>query len=311
MRKLVLITCGYLSFLPVLLCLVSLYPIKADNYPQPSYPWLIADFHERLQSYLQSQRALPQAVLVGPSYVSVLREFEPVYNIGLSGAGQCETLAIVRKYCREDDRILYAVTIWDFMRESSELLNQAVYDSWRRLFLLHEQISPSKGPPEEVWLDSYWRSIKVWTNEIDMVANAAASKGIDHDGHTLILLIKQLKHSMPRINRAFDSAWEPDLSRYHELHRQFPNMVFVMFPSMPFGPIEPARTELAHTINIALDAKAKLKKAFEESGLPYVDCSQPELLGDLFHSTPEGNDLLRERLTQIIAKRASDQLTSL
>ena len=199
MKKLFFIVCNYLILLPVLLGLVSLYSMEADNYRKYTHPWFIADFHERLQSYLQSSKTSPQAVMAGPGYAVALKEFGPIYNIALGGTGQSEIAAIIRKYCRKTDRILYAVTIWDFMADGSALHNQAVYDSWRRLFLLHEHISPSKEPPDEMWLDSYWHNIKVWVSEIEMLENAIASQGVEHDGEMIALLIRRLKHNGPAI----------------------------------------------------------------------------------------------------------------
>jgi len=297
MKKLVHIVCVYILSMLALFCLVHFYPVDADNYAKDSYPWVLADFHERLQFYLQSPKDRIQTVLVGPSYAVALGEFASVFNLGLVGSTQSEIAAIVSNYCRKTDRILYGVTIWDFMIDSSLVGREAMYDSYRRVFLLRERIGPIKSGP--IVLDVYWSRMEISDSEFAMVAEALASNGVAHDSATLTLLIKRIKHYGPKIHRNFGAKWEPDLSPYHALHKEFPNIIFIMFPSIPLAPIESADNMLAHTINTALAAKTKLKIATEQSGLPYVDCSQPELLDDLFHSNDQGKSILREKIAQI------------
>jgi len=296
-RKLVHIVCVYVLSMLALFCLVHFHPVDADNYAKDSYPWVLADFHERLQLYLQSPKDRVQTVLVGPSYAVALGEFASVFNLGFVGSTQSEIAAIVSNYCRKTDRVLYAVTIWDFMIDSSLVGREAMHDSYRRLFLLRERIRPEKSGP--MVLDVYWSKMEVSDSEFAMVAEALAENGVAHDPATLMLLIKRIKHYGPKIHRNFGAKWEPDLSPYHALHKEFPNIIFIMFPSIPLAPIESADSMLAHTINAALAAKTKLKMASEQSGLPYVDCSQPELLDDLFHSNDQGKSILRGKIAQI------------
>jgi len=311
MSKLAYIALGFLVGLPTLLWPVSFYRPTPDNYRRGSYPYYLADFDKRVEAYRRSSTHMSQSVLVGPSYAVSLGEFGSVYNLGSIGATQCEIAAIIKSHCRNSDHIFYALTVWNFMLDSTLVRRQSTSKAYRRLFLLKEQVTPSRIIPGRPWSALYFNSIKFSEEEFESVLEALRAAGKTNSLATTGVLIKRIKHYESMVKRAFHENWKPNLTPYHHLYKEFPNLVFVIFPSVPLAPISPADSDLALTINTLIDAKGALHSAVENSGLPYLDLSEPELLSDMFHSTPEGIEILRERLLQISEDSAAERTASL
>ena len=271
----------FLFIIPAALAAITI-GVSAEPIDLPPHTWerALANFDKRWREYQESPPA-PQAVLIGPSY-GVIGRVKGVRNLALGSMRPTELNELLRQ-CRPQDTILIAMTFVDAIPHPTQTRPRKDFHnpSLRRLSISRAALLPMRATPFE---------------------------RPDNDLSKVDLY--NLKRAFPpplRLNIVGDQlTWfSPtdldaiNMARYEKIHQQYPNVIFLLFPTYPFSTDTIDCDIVARAIRFC-DASDYFQSLFDD--IPHIDLSDTlgvEHFLDLFHYTNEGKEIIRERIHEI------------
>jgi hypothetical protein len=203
----------------------------------------LSDFNRRMMAYQVSGRA-PSTILLGASYAAQLSIDDPgIHNLGMVGSYPSEHAAILR-YVRQRDRVIYFVSVREITYRAETLRPELINPLLRPFHIakLYLWGEPSKAK----LLQSYVRNMAVL--KAAMIATTCKPS---------------------------------DLSRFHAMHQEHPNILFVLTPVRNDD-------DLSH-------AYTAFQQAMMRSGLPVLDLSRSVAdshFVDFLHLNNEGRQIV-------------------
>jgi hypothetical protein len=245
----------------------------------------LSAFDEELSAYRASNPAIPQTVIVGPSYAAGLGHIEYIYNLGLGTTSFEEHKEIINRYVRPHDFVLYLVTMREaFPREQivrSEIFSRPARLSallkmrMRRILNLAQYLEP-----EEVR--------NVTAVEALMVERATG----------LELVPPLLNHIVAGFYRWGSIEEEVSIQPLEQIYDDHPKVLFVLAPTIKISRVT-ADSEIGVMINRYIRNRQQFMELIAMSNLPVLDLSNAlpkEMFYDFVHTKPSGKEIIRRRL---------------
>lgn len=252
---------------------------SAEPIDLPPQTWerALANFDKRWRGYEESPPA-PQTVLIGPSY-GVIGRVKGIRNLAVGSMRPTELNELLRQ-CRPQDTILIAMTFVDAVPHSSQTRPRRDFHnpSLRRLSISRAALLPMRATPFER-PDN--KLSKAELRDLNRIFPPSLRLKIVGD---------QLTWFSPTDLSAFDMA------RYEKIHRRYPNVVFLLFPTYPFS-ADDTDCDIAASAIRFCDASKHFRSLFGD--IPHIDLSntlEAEHFRDLFHYTNEGKEIIRAQL---------------
>ncbi len=273
-------------------------PRQLSDTPRRTLQYDLGAFDLRLAHFQKIRESNP-IIVVGPSYAFSIGKSAEVANLGLTAAPISEVSAILEKYCRKTDRIVYAVTLRD-VRTRNKPPRPATRSQIARNIELSRTIFRARFGKE------LKREVPVPTSEEREVFRSAAG-----ETHASIRASVHLINHISTIRR----RGTIDVERFVLLQRKYPNMIVLLSPTIPLVR-QPETCRFAERINHVIDLEIALKGALREEGVQVIDFShafEASQFLDYYHLDPAARRVVRERLVDqyaLVISKKSDRSSS-
>lgn len=291
MRSLFEIVTGFtVAFLLLAVILSSSF---GEAEPVGYWQKTLTQFDRQVFSYNKSD--LPKkTVVIGPSYAANLGPLTPpAFNLGCGTATLAEQAAIIRKYLHPQDRIFHCITFTDVTQDRPDIRWSFISTPARKMLLAKMQARNAAGIQTNAFGDASPRRRHLSTDKA-VLERAAGRSLLPRSVQSIMNMLNS-----PLLNRPMS------LEPLESLAADFPNIVFVIFPTMNLSP-----PEGSSPLCLAVQKYARLRNDFDHaiksSNLPIIDLTgiaNNADFGDLVHL--KNQRLLRERLAALINLEAA------
>ncbi len=268
-------------------------------------------FENRLESYLEDRNNpdFGKIVIVGPSYAYDLGYIAPIsdkgkpfrfYNLGVSGNSFSDSEYIIKRFCSENDQIVY-------------VLNVTEAGSQFEFKLKARPLIKSKFARRSAILRDYSRNLLGILNDDDNKMFGEMTRELSEKE------AKQFKHILGNSNAPgkqlqmlaidFDMylSWvnSLEITSYKRLQQEYPHLIYAIIPVIPTKGLsedQPYERRLMYFQNL----EKELLQRFGEEGVSFIYPKEgvlnPEDYTDIQHLTSDGqreyNQFLRENICQ-------------
>lgn len=227
------------------------------------------------------RKSEPQVVIVGPSYARAIGE-KFGHNLTLDAGRLPECSFIINNYCRPDDLVVYVITINEILTMNQPVRREVKSRRARLLTVTRAAIRTFLKPPQEGFA---FAKANIDKSEFAECADFTREPELylDMAGYQLSALSKL-------------SPQDIDLGPFVELHRNHPNTLYVIHPSLP-RKIVRSSTVAAEKMNAIYASRQRFRSLFEQSKLPYIDLSddvEPENFHDFVHLNEHGVNVVAD-----------------
>jgi len=243
---------------------------------------------------IQRERTDPSVILVGPSFVRRLGEFEHAQNFAKDAILPCETTKIIEQYCQPSDTILYGLCV--------------INTSMTRYSTAHVSIPARKDLISWLWrrivdpIPERYMSVTSKDQEIvDLALPPESFPALDREEAA-----GQLKWLSLRLQKQ-----GVDLAFFVKLHKKHPNITFLIFPIADLASPEDADA-FAKDIDLVIAAQEEFRDKLKAANIPaiYLPPLPSKEFIDICHYTGQGNAILRSKIEGIIVERPVQVVSS-